>query len=139
MSAGLSGAVPPPYALAIVICDAIWRDPGTGKRLIIGCFSVLNAHEFPATQPMMAVYVSLTNGRGQVPLRIQLVDADEEREPIFSAEMDTEFTDPRMIAEVDCIMMGVTFPQPGEYRMQVFASGQFVIERRIVVQQIPKP
>jgi hypothetical protein len=36
---GAKRQVPPPYALALVICDAIWHDPGTGKRTILGCFS----------------------------------------------------------------------------------------------------
>jgi hypothetical protein len=30
-----------PYPLAMVVCDAIWLDPATGKRTILGCFSTI--------------------------------------------------------------------------------------------------
>lgn len=67
----------PPYALALVVCDAIWRDPSTGKRTILGCFSAILADEFPATHPGMAVYAAITDGHGTVPIALRLVDADE--------------------------------------------------------------
>lgn len=125
--------VPPPDALAIGICDLIYRDRGTGKRFILGCFSALHAHEFPAVHPHLGVYLDLTNGRGPVTLKVQIVDSDEEREPIWLAEQVVEFADPRMVAELDFMIGGLAFPEPGEYRVQVYASGQFVIERRLLV------
>ena len=129
--------VPAPYPLAMVIADAIWRDPGTGKRTILGCFSLIAAREFPAVHPQLAVYVAITDGRGTVPFRVQMVDMEEEGEPIFQAEGEVQFEDPRSIIEMDFHFAGVTFPHPGEYRIQLFASGEFLLERRIVIQQIP--
>jgi hypothetical protein len=126
-------SVPPPYALAIGICDSIHRDRSTGKRYILGCFSALQAIEFPAVQPTLCIYVDLTNGRGQVPVRVQIVDAVEEREPIWMVESVVDFSDPRSVAEMDFMTGNVTFPDAGEYRVQVFAAGQFVIERRLSV------
>lgn len=124
--------VPPPDALAIGICDLIHRDRGTGKRFIMGCFSVIHARTFPVKHPVLGVYLDLTNGRGKVPIKVQVIDCDEEREPIWSAELEFDFPDPRMIAELD-FMTPLEFPEPGEYRVQVFASGEFVIERRLVL------
>ena len=130
------GSVPPPYPLAMVICDSIWHDRGTGKRFLLGCFSTIHATDFPATHPVMAVYVAITNGRGAVPFKIQLVDADEEREPLWIAEAEIEFTDPRSVVELEFVMKGVTFPEPGEYRFQLFASGQWNMERRFLVNEL---
>ena len=131
------GKVPAPYPLAMVVADAIWRDPGTGKRTILGCFSSIAAKEFPAIHPQLAVYVALTDGRGTVPFKIQMVDIDEEAEPIFQAEGEVEFTDPRIMVEMDFHFGGITLPHPGEFRIQLVASGEFLLERRIVVQQLP--
>ena len=130
--------VPPPYALAIGICDLIYRDRGTGKRFILGCFSALHAFEFPAVHPALGVYLDLTNGRGQVAIRVQIVDTDQDNDPLAVIEQSIEFTDPRMVAEMDFIFGGVTFPRPGEYRVQVFANDQFVIERRLLVNKLER-
>jgi len=85
----------------------------------------------------LAVYISLTDGRGTIPIKLCLISAEEENvDPLFEAEMEMEFRDPRMIAELVFGIQGVTFPKPGEYRFQVFAGGEFVIERRVLLVQI---
>src|ERR1700732_4846019 len=128
--------VPAPYPLAMVISDAIWRDPGTGKRTILGCFSVIHARQFPAVHPVMAVYVAVTDGRGKVPIVLQLVDTENEGEPLFRGEVEAQFRGPRVIVELDFHIGGLTFPRAGEYRFQLFASGEFLIERRLLVVKI---
>lgn len=131
------GKIPPPYPLAMVVCDNIHRDPGTGKPFILGCFTVIHARKFPATHPVMGLYIELTNGRGKVPCRVQLVDANEEREPLWVTEADLEFPDPRMVLQMVFLLGRITFSEPGEYRIQLFACGDFLMERRILVNQIP--
>jgi hypothetical protein len=134
------GGVPPPYPLAMVICDAIWRDSGTGKRTILGVFSGLVAKSFPAQHPIMAVYIAATDGHGKVRLALQIVssgEGDAEEETVFRAEGDVEFVEPRAVVEIDFNIQGLVFPQPGEYRFQLFADDQFLMERRLMVQQAP--
>jgi len=131
-------AIPPPYALALGICDLIHRDRGTGKRFILGCFSALHAVEFPAVHPALGVYLDLTNGRGQVAIRVQIVDTDQTGEPIAITEQSIDFSDPRMVMEMDFMFGGLTFPEPGEYRVQVFADDHFIIERRLLVHKLEK-
>lgn len=127
-----SAKISPPYPLAMVICDNIHVDPGTGKKFLLGCFSVIHAAEFPAMHPLMSLYVSITNGRGNIPVRVQLVDADEVRDPLWVVENDVEFPDPRLVMEMAFYLGGITFPEPGEYRFQLFASNEFIMERRIL-------
>ena len=69
-----------PFPLAMVICDAVWRDPATGKWTLLGCFSAIEARVFPCFRPNLAVFVSLTDGRGKTPLKLRLVDVNEEQE-----------------------------------------------------------
>lgn len=122
-----------PYPLAMVICDGIWTDPYTGKMTLLGIFSEVRGSSFPLVHPVLAIYVALTDGHGSVPVTIRLVDSDEERDPIFSEDQTIEFKDPRMIVEFGLQFTGVQFSHPGEYRLQLFANNEFVIERRIVV------
>jgi hypothetical protein len=130
------GKIPPPIALAIGICDLVYRDRGTAKRFIMGCFSALHAHEFPAIHPSLGIYLDLTNGHGQSKIKVQIVDTDQAREPIWVAESEVDFPDPRMVVEADFMIGGLSFPEPGEYRVQVYASDQFVIERRLLVNKL---
>jgi hypothetical protein len=131
-----AGLVPPPYALALGVCDLIYRDRTTGKRFILGCFSVLHAIDFPAVHPALCIYLDLTNGRGQVTIKVQIVDTDELHEPIWAGESLVDFVDPRMVAELDFIVGGLSFPDAGEYRVQVYADNQFLVERRLLVNRI---
>jgi hypothetical protein len=139
MPQGEPATVPLPYALAMVISDFVWRDPGNGKCTILGTFSNVYAHKFPAVHPIMAVYAALTDGRGKVPITVQIVDVDEARDPIAKTGGEVEFDDPRMVVEMVLHITGVRFPAPGEYRMQLIAgaSNELLMERRILVVQTP--
>ncbi|HEX3999698.1 MAG TPA: hypothetical protein VHX65_14185 [Pirellulales bacterium] len=128
--------LPPPYPLAMVICDAIWRDPATGKRFLLGSFSVLHATQFPILHASMAVHVALTNGHGRMPIQIRLVDDEESRDALWLAEGEVDFPDPRGTVEIDFMLPPVGFPVAGVYRFQFFAGGQFLMERRIFVEQV---
>lgn len=123
----------PPMALAMVISDAIWIDPSTGKRTILGTFTIIGARSFPAVHPTLSVYICVTDGRGKTPLKLRIIDVDEENDPLFNSEIDLEFDDPRAIIEINFQINGITFPEPGEYRVQLFCVNEPIIERRLVV------
>ena len=84
----------------------------------------------------MGIYLDLTNGRGKVDIKVQIVDTDEVREPVWSADLEFEFADPRMVGEFDFMAGGLEFPEPGEYRVQVYANDEFIIERRLLLNQL---
>jgi hypothetical protein len=128
-----SGQVPPPSALSLLVCDNLWEDQLSGKTYILGTYSEIRANTFPAVHPQMAVHVSLTNGRGQNDIRIRLIDTDEERAAIWQQNVQLDFPDPRAIFEIGFVLGEVTFPEEGEYRVQVHRGNDLVIERRIVV------
>lgn len=126
----------PPYALALVVCDAIWRDPGTGKRTILGCFSVIGAKSFPTKHPIISVYAAVTDAHGVVPITLRLVDVDESEPPLAELKGEQEVEDPRAVLEIDFALVNVVFPKPGEYRFQLKSLETLLLERRIVVMRI---
>lgn len=127
------GRVPPPFPLALVVCDAVHRDPGSGKPYLLGCFSCISARKFPAKHVRMCLYVELTNGRGKVEVKGKLVDVGEERDTVWEDKCAVDFVDPRVVVQVSFRIADVIFPQPGEYRIQLSADGEFLMERRILV------
>jgi hypothetical protein len=126
----------PPYALALVVCDAIWRDPGTGKRTILGCFSMIGAKSFPTKHPFMSVYAAVTDAHGIVPITLRLVDVDDSGSPLAEIKVKPEVEDPRAVLELEFALVNVVFPAPGEYRLQLKSLEVLLLERRIVVMQI---
>jgi hypothetical protein len=128
--------LPPPIPLAMVVCDAIWIDPSTGKHFLLGLFSEIAARDFPAMHPLIAVHVCMTDAEGKILIKLQLVDVDESRDPLFMVENELEFPDRRANIVMMAQLRGVVFPEPGEYRLQLFGRGELMLERRLLVKKV---
>lgn len=128
---------PVPVVLAMIICDAIHQDPATGKCTLLGTFSTINARQFPAVHRHLAVHVALTNGHGKTRIRLTLIGLDENQTPLFSREGLISFADPRMVAELNFSLSNLSFPQPGEYRLQLHANEELLMERRLYLVLLP--
>jgi hypothetical protein len=120
----------------MIICDAIWVDPSTGKSTLLGLFDEIGAETFPSLHPLLAVHICMTDAHGKVPIKLVLVDTNEEREPLFQVENEIDFPDRRAIISMNAHMQGIAFPAAGEYRLQLFGYGQFMLERRLLVRQV---
>jgi hypothetical protein len=135
-STSKSKLAPPPFPLAMVVCDGIHRDPGTGKLTLLGCFSVIGVAELPAVHESMGLYIELTNGRGKVPFLCRLVDANEDLEPLWEHKDEIEIEDPRVVLQIALPIQNVLFSQAGEYRIQLYACNEFLMERRVLVHSL---
>ncbi len=137
---------PTPTALALLVCDQIITDQLTRKQSLIGLFSKVHAVGFPTAHPQLAVYVALTDGHGETELIIRIVDSNESRPPIVEGKGKVNFKDPRAVANLALQFQGLTFPEPGQYRVQLLAHGELLREARLELiklerpnQPIPKP
>ena|SRR5579864_5223891 len=122
-----------PYALAMLICDAVHFDPMTCTPTILGCFTSIDAPEFPASEASMSVYDEVTDGRGRVPVTLRVVDEDDT--PLAVRETELDLTDPLVVARLVFTIKSMTFPEPGEYRFQLLSGYEPLLERRILVMQ----
>ena len=122
-----------PTALSMIICDHVWRDPCEGKSTIIGTFTTLNADNFPFRHPVLAIYFALTDGHGDVMVKLRLIDVDDEHPPIFEIMTNLRFNVPHDIVEKGVEIGRPLFPRAGEYRLQMFTNGELLIERRLSV------
>jgi hypothetical protein len=131
----------PPIVLGMILADTILLDVATGKNVIQGTYQALEAATFPFTHPSIVVYVVLTEGYGETSVRLRLTDVDESRPPIFELETVVTFSDPFVVLEVVFRETRVVFPEPGEYRLQLFGAGEPLLERRVQVgpEQDPDP
>ncbi|HEX8915416.1 MAG TPA: hypothetical protein VF796_23890 [Humisphaera sp.] len=128
-----------PIVLAMVICDAIYADPATGKRTLLGLFGQTASAQFPLVVPQLSVYLAMTDVHGRTPVQVRLVDANEERPAVFVAEGFAEADDPLAVIETSWFAQQVVLPAPGEYRLQLSANGRLLMERRLSAVQIGAP
>ena len=123
--------VPEPNVLSLIVCDQIITDRVTGKVSLIGMFAAIHSPRFPMAHPQMSVYAALTDGRGKTPITIRIVDANEARRPLVEGKGIVEFKDPRMIANLALQFHGLRFPEPGQYRVQLWSGSSLLREARL--------
>jgi hypothetical protein len=125
--------LPPPLCLALILCDYVHVDPGSGKQTIIGTFSEVAFDGFPAAIPQLCIYFCLTEGYGKIPIQVRVIDVNEERPPIFDVTEHVEFASPKDAAQHSLHIRGMPFNEPGQYRVQLFAGGEFLMDRLLRV------
>lgn len=131
---------PAPDVLSMIVCDQIITDRLTGKQSLIGMFSRIHTRGFPASHPQLCVYVAVTEGYGETEFTIRIVDANDARPPIVEGRGKVRFQDPRAIANLALQFHGLTFPAPGEYRVQLYAGAELLREARLELRQVkPQP
>ena len=121
--------------LSLVVCDQIITDRLTGKQSLIGMFSVIHAMRFPVNHPQLSVYASLTGGHGTVSLMIRIVDSNEARTPLVQGQGQVQFNSPLAVANLALQFHGLTFPEPGEYRVQLLSNGELLREAKLRLMQ----
>ncbi len=131
--------VPEPDVLSLIVCDQIITDRVTGKVSLIGMFSAIHSPRFPVVHPQTSVYVALTDGHGKTPVTIRIVDANEARKPLVEGKGTVEFKDPRMIANLALQFHGLRFPEPGQYRVQIWSGSSLLREARLILIKAERP
>ncbi|MCG3137946.1 MAG: hypothetical protein HJJLKODD_01801 [Phycisphaerae bacterium] len=128
-----------PDVLSLIICDQIIVDRLSGKTSLIGMFSNIGAARFPVRHPQLCVFAALTDGRGVVPLEIMIVDANDARSPIAHGRAEVEFQDPRQVACLNLHFSGLVFPEPGQYRVQLYCQSELLREARLQLTPVRPP
>jgi hypothetical protein len=127
--------VPPPVALSLVACERVIVDALTGQYNLIGVVSNVQGQQFPYQLGQLCLYAELTNGHGPTKLRLRIIDAGEEEEPVLEAELEISMDHPLSVKQVVFGANGLIFPEKGEYRVQFFAGDHLMTERRITLLQ----
>jgi hypothetical protein len=133
----------PPLCLALVLARSVSYSEETGLWSIVGPYSSLAIQAFPVDFVSMEAYVVLTACEGQVLVELQLVDVNGTRPPAFRQLTSVSFDGPQDVREVIFHMQNVTIPVDDEYRLMLtvyrpnFTHPEFVLERRVVVAQVP--
>lgn len=128
----MNTGTPTPTGLAIVVCDQIIEDKLTNKKSLIGIFNQIATSQFPCRHPQIAVFISLTEGRGTAHARLKIAH-DETGHVVGDVTGQIQFPDIHAVVEINFNLVGLVFPQPGLYSIEFYCDDALVLERRFHV------
>jgi hypothetical protein len=128
-----------PILLSAITCNRVIFDKVSGMPSIIDIVQTIDAQKYPARHPQIVFFCELTNGHGITEVKICLVDVQEEEKIIFEREGKVNFGDVKQIVTLAMNLQGIVFPNPGEYRFQLFTAGTLLGERRITCRKVKIP
>jgi hypothetical protein len=121
-----------PMGLALLLCDTIIQDKQTNKRSLIGLFDRLYTKKLPCVHPSLAIFVSLTSGRGQYACEI-VCRHQETDVNAFSVKGKVAFKDPMQVVDLVFNVQGVCFRNAGEHWLEFRVDEVPVMMRRIFI------
>ena len=130
----------PPVLQALILADHVYTDGPTGKRIIAGAFTRLNAREFHPGMRFARttwVYISLTNMKGSYTLQLQYVDLERDNKVLLhSSELQADVKDPLESVDLALEIPPFPMPHPGKYAFELMANGTLVGSLRVSVDKL---
>lgn len=120
-------AQPDPKILAILVCDLVVEDKRSGNKSLVNMFNAILCPRLPARHDRLVVFVQMTNGRGKVPVHLELIGPDNAT--VLRLDGEGTFADPLTAHDLVFELRGVVFPVAGMYRFQVTAGQGAIADR----------
>lgn len=112
-----------PSVVAMLVCDQVIMEYGTGKKSLIGIFENINAAVFPAPT-RLGIYAKLVDAEGDYKFLLRLVNLKDESKV---AEILADGKGIRREGAAELILnAGLVFPEPGKYELQLYANDAFL-------------
>jgi hypothetical protein len=125
-----------PYVLAVLLCDSIIIEEGSGKKTLVGLFERIFAPGFPALH-RFGIYVKMVDAEGTYPLRIDYVDLSNdrivERLPLGNFEANDRLQATELVMNIIA-----PIPAQGTYEFRIFAS-DFYLARATFRAEVLEP
>jgi len=122
--------MPRAYGQALLTCDAVAHDPGTGKITLYGVFDRIWASSFPAVHPLFSIYWRcLVPGPGRVAVSIVRPDgaALVDLEPLEAGKEGAQS------AQGTYTLGGFEFPTDGDYALSLRYNGEEALRSSLFV------
>lgn len=115
---------PIPSVVAMLVCDQVIVEQGTGKKSLIGIFENINSPVFP-TAIKLGVYAKLVDAEGDYAVLIRLVNLKDESR-LADIRAEAKGIKREGAAEIVVNIAGIVVPAPGKYEFQLFANDAFL-------------
>ena len=113
-----------PVAKQIYICDDVVRDPVSGKVSIFNLWETVRVMSFPQILDKLCVFAQFRSGLGDIPFRVEIVQAGTEELIHEPFEFVLSFEDRSVRHDVRCLLRSVVFPTAGTYFAVMRCAGR---------------
>jgi hypothetical protein len=135
MDSGMPRTVKP-TPIALVVCDAIYQEPG-GKTALVGLFSNIASYSPPPIKhSRMAVYASVTGLRDGSHTRLEIVEGETENVIVSAQGPFPKGATPLSIADLNFVLNNVVFPEVGTYFIRFWVNDHLLMMRPFEVSVI---
>jgi len=110
-----------PYLLAVLLCDSVINEAGTGKKTIVGTFDKLLTPAFPAGYPF-TIYVKFTDAQGSYRLRFEYVNLSTDT-VLESRDLPLMKVPDRLEPAELVVNIAANIPEPGSYEFRLYIDG----------------
>lgn len=115
---------PIPSVVAMLICEHVIVEQGTGAKSLIAVFENVNSHVFPVPT-RMAVYAKLLDADGSYDFLIRLINLKDEAK-IADVEAKNVLLKSATSSELVLNIAGLVLPEPGKYEFQLYANDVYL-------------
>ncbi len=123
-----------PSAISLMLCDQVVFEEGTQKPYLLGVFTGIAVDGFPTPPQRFDVFAVLTDGMGDVTMRLSVVHLEDNRET-YSQRVTVHFPDPLRIVNLRFRVRQLLFDAPGTYLFAFMADDEEIAARRVRVYQ----
>jgi hypothetical protein len=122
-----------PTIRSLFLCDRIVRYPN-GKSDVCGIYTHAEVDEFPHLRVQFVIFCELTDGLGQVPFCLRIVEANR-GEQLYSTPVRTiHFTDPLKTIQLVYRWQLVTFDEEGVYFIELWCDNECIADARLTLE-----
>jgi len=121
-----------PSAISLMLCDQVVFEQGTKKAYLLGVFTGVAADRFPTGPQRFDIFAALTDGTGDVTMRLSVVHLDSDEE-VYSQAILVSFSGPLEVVNLRFRVRRLIFETPGIYRFALMVDDQEIAGRRIHV------
>lgn len=125
-----------PVLTALLVCDLMIREGATGKLSLINIFTNLYIPKLPALYHQFFIYVSLVDGHGEMPCRLQLTNLATGK-ILASVDGCLEFRDPLQVLELAFQLSEVVISDLGDHSVDFLVGKELLGSRRLRVELSP--
>jgi hypothetical protein len=124
-----------PTAVALSLCRMVIIEEKTRNVTLANIFQKFEVKSFPSPPFPMVVYVLLTDGLGEIDLKLTVTRCATLDE-IYARSLTINFPDPLQQVRLQWQIRSCSFPLPGTYEFGLQARGELITQ--CVIQVIAK-
>lgn len=123
-----------PIARGLFLCESFIVEEGTRNVTLVNLFTDRPVNTLPSPAQKFAIFAEFINGKGTIPLRVTISDANQDPSPVlFEQHATMTCPDPLLGVRFLCRVENMVFEDPGAYIVAIESSGEELVSMRFTV------